>query len=251
MDNSSDGLNISMKIDGNEIQLGLVDESTTNNSNKENSSETPSNPSMTFSGSDLMINNFNDMMERVGENIEGGTVTIDKVENTEKSTDEQENIDEKDSTGTNENASDNDSDEILIPDLDQINQELGSNDKLNSLDVTDTITKKVVKTIIMDETTEFLTPSYLLDFSEIKEVMPCVLRGLESIINPDGNTAIYIKTNTGDIVQVGFGDATVLYKVLEYYLESAFNGRVKVYLNKGKGFKLSQALTVDDVILDI
>lgn len=136
---------------------------------------------------------------------------------------------------------------IQIPNLENIED----TSFLKSKEVETTITQKVVKTALLDTVDDIITPSYLIDFSNVTLIMACVLEGLRSLIVEDGDTGIYILNPNGNIILTGMGRKQDLYKILEPYIEAIFGDSVKIYINNGKGFKKIKKLAVDSVILDI
>lgn len=137
--------------------------------------------------------------------------------------------------------------DIVIPDLNKIDD----TSHLESKEIETTIKQRVVKTALLDTAEDIITPSYLIDFSEVTLIMACALEGLKSLIAEDGDTGIYILNPNGNMIFTGMGRKEDLYRILEPYIESIFGDKVKIYINNGKGFKKIKKLAVDSVVLNI
>lgn len=140
--------------------------------------------------------------------------------------------------------------EVAIPN--QGDTEFGQS--LLSEGIEEVIAQKKITNVLLKDTDEIITPSYLIDFSNCDTALASTLDTISMMLLDYDNleevnrkraergdieltmdTALYIKGAEG-IVLAGMGDGYVMYRQLESFIMSAFEGRVKVYKNNGKGF---------------
>jgi len=137
--------------------------------------------------------------------------------------------------------------DIELPSLNPNNSDYSN---LMSVGIDEALKKDKLDTVLLQEETEVHIPSYLIDMTEVGDIMPATLRALQTMISTEGDTAVYMKK--GDMVGViGYGDRHELYSRLETYINNVYSGKAKLYKNTGKGFKLVKPMDIDSVILDI
>ena len=118
------------------------------------------------------------------------------------------------------------------------------------MDITESLKKDTVDTVLLQEEEELHIPCYLLDMTNVGAIMPATLQALQTMIESNGNTAIYIK-NGNMTGLIGYGDAVDLYTKLETYINNVYSGKCVLYKNTGKGFSKVKPMDVDYIILDI
>lgn len=124
--------------------------------------------------------------------------------------------------------------------------------KYLSPDIGSTIEKKHISTVVTKETSDIKYPSFLVDFSELDSIMPCVMSALRGLLRKDGtgDTTLYVKIQSG-ILEIGNAKANDLYRLLELYISTLFGDKCKVYRNKDGKFKRNKIFDVNGIRLGL
>ena len=143
-------------------------------------------------------------------------------------------------------------DNLQMPELNIVLPSLNGdqNKDLVSMDITESLKKDTVDTVLLQEEEELHIPCYLLDMTNVGAIMPATLQALQTMLESNGNTAVYIK-NGNMTGLIGYGDAVDLYTKLETYINNVYSGKCVLYKNTGKGFSKVKPMDVDYIILDI
>lgn len=92
-----------------------------------------------------------------------------------------------------------------------------------------------VKTVMIEEQRGINIPSYLIDISGIGEMTELAFTSLGAFLNKDGDTTIYLKTDTS-LLKLGINYEQNLYRIVGLAVNEIFEGRAAVYKNTGTGF---------------
>ena len=135
--------------------------------------------------------------------------------------------------------------DIALPEMEE-----AENEDLMSLGIEKALKKDSIETVLLQEVTDIVTPSYLIDMTNVGDIMPCTLDALGKMLSEEGGTAVYMKN--GDMIGIiGYGEAHQLYCRLETFINNVYSGRCGLYKNNGKGFEKIKPMDVDSVVLDI
>lgn len=97
---------------------------------------------------------------------------------------------------------------------------------------------RVVKEVVLPESTVVETPSYLIDLRNVKVIHRLALQSLKSLVRgkPDDTyrVPVYLFHKTKTLL-IGYGEQYTLYSTLKKMCNLQFNA--DVYLNQGDGFK--------------
>lgn len=99
---------------------------------------------------------------------------------------------------------------------------------LISRGVEEAISGSMVKSILIPETLELMTPNYVLDFRKAERLRKHQIMALSSIIDDDGDTAIYVCLNNG-MEKLGMGVGVSLERVLPAGVQSVFGDACVLY----------------------
>ena len=135
--------------------------------------------------------------------------------------------------------------EIKLPTLG-----VGNKEELISTDISEELKKGTVGTVLLKEESSVFTPSYLLDMTDVGDIMPSTLDAIQTMIYKEGDTAVYMK-NGEHIGIIGYGDGHELYSMLETFVSNVYSGRCKIYKNNGDSFRRLKNTDVGSIILDI
>ena len=135
--------------------------------------------------------------------------------------------------------------EIALPSL-----EGEQNQELLSMGIEEAIQKDGLDTVLLKEENTIHVPSYLIDMTNVGDIMPASLEAIQTMLSEDGDTAIYMK-NGNMVGIIGFGQSQELYSMLDTYINNVYSGRCQIYKNSGKGFKKIKPMDVDNITLDI
>lgn len=139
--------------------------------------------------------------------------------------------------------------------------------------ISDNISKAIsgneITNVMMKETEEIISPSYMIDFSACEKVLVTTLDTIAALVIDESkleeinelrtsrgdlplnaDTALYIKNYEG-VIFAGMCDGHVLYRQLESFITGAFDGRVKLYKNNGSGFTEAKKNDVSSVKLKL
>lgn len=125
----------------------------------------------------------------------------------------------------------------------------GDTSDLKTENIEEALFKDELKNVLLKQSDEIKIPSYLLDLSKV-ELATAALLAIKGLL-PGGNTHVYIKEVTGEVILVGSGDDYVLYTVLEEVLKSMFGPQCKIYKNNGDGFRPIGKMDVSSVRLNL
>lgn len=112
-----------------------------------------------------------------------------------------------------------------------------SEDALKSHEIQKVIQGDSVNTIMVPVEKTLIQPNYLLDIGGVKEPLDYINDTVGSLLDPDGDVAIYTTTVSGGIVRLGFGLADKLDMILLSCINSLYDGECKLYRNVEIGKK--------------
>lgn len=96
---------------------------------------------------------------------------------------------------------------------------------------------EVVKEVVLPESMEYKTPSYLVDLRKLKSVHIMALKSLQSLARDKEDSThtipVYLATQA-KVVLIGYGEPYTLYSTLKRLCKLQFGA--EVYLNEGDGF---------------
>ena len=124
------------------------------------------------------------------------------------------------------------------------------NQELISMAIEEAIQKESIDTVLLKEVTDIEIPSYLIDMTNVGDIMPCTLDAISKMLSEDGDTAIYMK-NGDSIGIIGYGEAHQLYSRLDTFINNVYSGKCGIYKNNGDGFKKIKPMDVNNIMLDI
>ena len=110
-----------------------------------------------------------------------------------------------------------------------------SEDNLKTEGIEVSLSSKKIKNTLINDSSTVKIPSYLIDLSDVV-ITEATLKALKGLLDGSG-TAVYIKSSTGQVVLVGYGEDYKLYTLLDELIGILYKGKVKIYKNLGKGFK--------------
>lgn len=135
----------------------------------------------------------------------------------------------------NKDSKDNTDKEIKIAD--------GS--ELKSEGIQKAISGEQVKTLMIPMESSIIQPNYLIDLKSSKGALDFHGHILDTFLDDDGDTAIYIITKSGAIVRLGFGLAEKLDRLLCSSVRALYSGECKVYKNIEQGKGLNEVKSRD------
>ncbi len=110
-----------------------------------------------------------------------------------------------------------------------------SEDNLKTEGIEVSLSSKKIKNTLINDSSTLKIPSYLIDLSDVV-ITEATLKALKGLLDGSG-TAVYIKSSTGQVVLVGYGEDYKLYTLLDELIGILYKDKVKIYKNLGKGFK--------------
>lgn len=121
----------------------------------------------------------------------------------------------------------------------EVKKQLDMESDLVSSSIKKAISGEVVKSLLINEDAMVMLPNYVIDFTNVKEMYGYQLDGLDSLLNPDGDTWIYIYTKAGGLVKLGCGKSEILDRILTIAVANLFDSKCKVYRDFENGKKLN------------
>lgn len=110
-----------------------------------------------------------------------------------------------------------------------------SEDNLKTEGIEVSLSSKKIKNTLINDSSTLKIPSYLIDLADVV-ITEATLKALKGLLDGSG-TAVYIKSSTGQVVLVGYGEDYKLYTLLDELIGILYKDKVKIYKNLGKGFK--------------
>lgn len=105
---------------------------------------------------------------------------------------------------------------------------------LKSQDIKEAIGGEYVKSIIIPEDLDIIVPNYVIDFTSLKSLRVHQVKALDTLINPDGDVAIYLNLPKG-LVKLGMGLGYKLDRILPIGIQSIFEKQCKLYKDVQRG----------------
>ena len=146
------------------------------------------------------------------------------------------------------NLFDSDASEPLIPSLkeidgvssDEVKRQLSIESNLISSGIDKAISGDTVKSMLLAEESGVMQPNYVVDFTDVSEVHNFQLEGLDALLNPDGDTWVYVYTKNGGLNKLGRGKSEVLDRILTIAVANLFDSKCKIY----KDFQIGKQLNI-------
>lgn len=113
---------------------------------------------------------------------------------------------------------------------------------LISKDIGSAIEGETVKSLILDEDNEILLPNYIIDLSKLEAVEPIQIMALDSLLNEDGDMALYILIK-GGIEKIGMAYKSQLDRILVPAMTSILGSEVLIY----KDYKPGEKVVIADM----
>lgn len=124
-----------------------------------------------------------------------------------------------------------DSNDIALPGQ---TPETADGKELMSEGIEEAILEEEVKTIILPEEYGIITPNYVIDMSDVEEVDEIQIRGLDALLNRDGDLAVYIHRK-GSIQKIGMAYSWILSRIIVQTINNIFNGKCTIYKDLAPG----------------
>ena len=124
-----------------------------------------------------------------------------------------------------------DSNDIALPGQ---TPETADGKELMSEGIEEAILEEEVKTIILPEEYGIITPNYVIDMSDVEEVDEIQIRGLDALLNRDGDLAVYIHRK-GSIQKIGMAYSWILSRIIVQTINNIFNGKCIIYKDLAPG----------------
>ena len=142
---------------------------------------------------------------------------------------------ENQSVGNGEELDDKLNEEIAMPGEQLEIPELQSVNELMTGGIEESLVGDEVKAVLIAETSEIVSPSYLIDMTGIQSVAEEAIKAI-SCLTSGGDTAVYIKSNT-NIALIGYGEGRQLYTILSGLVKHMLGEGCDLYTNRGSGFE--------------
>lgn len=97
------------------------------------------------------------------------------------------------------------------------------NNELISEGLERAIRGETVKSLMIPEDMEVALPNYVIDISQVETLREVQMEALDTLLHPNGDTAIYAYT-TGGLIRLGFGVASILDRILSISIKNLFAG---------------------------
>lgn len=117
---------------------------------------------------------------------------------------------------------------ITKEDIEEI---VGNQENLISEGVEEAIKGTTVKSMILKEDDSIELPNFTLDISLVESMSQLQMEALDSLLHPDGNTAIYILSDKVGLVKLGMGLNGMLNKILPRVVYNVIGEECKIYGN--------------------
>lgn len=129
---------------------------------------------------------------------------------------------------------------------------LGNSDNsgvsLKSRDISDALLGEEVKATSLERENTLEYPNYTLDFSGVTEIAQYQMEGLASLLDDNGDVAIYIAAGKS-VSRLGSGRSNILNRLLAIVIKNIFNGSCKVYHNIDANTKPIEVQGFDSSVL--
>lgn len=133
--------------------------------------------------------------------------------------------------------------------------------KLKSKDISDAIQGTTVKTALIPADKKVELPNYTLDFTGVEQISQYQMRALDEILLDDYNDdevlnqvgdgqsisdriPIYVWANK-DILKLGYGDLSIVCKILPSLVQRVFGGQCKLYKDVVPGQPVKESKQMD------
>lgn len=133
--------------------------------------------------------------------------------------------------------------------------------KLRSKDISDAIQGTTVKTALIPADKKVELPNYTLDFTGVEQISQYQMRALDEILLDDYNDdevlnqvgdgqsisdriPIYVWANK-DILKLGYGDLSIVCKILPSLVQRVFGGQCKLYKDVVPGQPVKESKQMD------
>lgn len=133
--------------------------------------------------------------------------------------------------------------------------------KLRSKDISDAIQGTTVKTALIPADKKVELPNYTLDFTGVEQISQYQMRALDEILIDDYNDdevlnqvgdgqsisdriPIYVWANK-DILKLGYGDLSIVCKILPSLVQRVFGGQCKLYKDVVPGQPVKESKQMD------
>lgn len=133
-----------------------------------------------------------------------------------------------------------DSPVVAMPNISDEEVEL-QNKELESKDITEAISGKMVKTILVPEEAVIEEQNYIFDFSNTESITIYKREALKTTLNPhagsdpERDVAIYLHNSSGKLLKIGYGDKYELERLIPLLKSYIFGDEIRIYKNFKKG----------------
>lgn len=107
--------------------------------------------------------------------------------------------------------------------------------------IEDALTGDTIKSVIVPEESDITLPNYVIDLSEVSEICEIHSTAIDALLNEDGDTAVYVYTNTG-IDKIGMGYGELLNRIIAPAISNIFNDKCLIY----KNYQIGEDLDIVD-----